>query len=216
LRIARVGLSLVGIALAGCAAVHPASPAARPPATHSESPSAFDGLPSGRVRTRSLELPLELALPERKGWLIQDGPLWFVARHAATRSELAVRSWRAARLVSRSACDQQARLNRQEIPTLAEESIVERRAVAIPSGFDGELTVGVVARAAGLRGYVYLVSASVGQCVAALFSTEVDAPASEAEVAGRLQLAVSEIFEQVRTRAIDERGTRRRLLTPTR
>jgi hypothetical protein len=188
-----------------------------PPAA-SPAPEPLESASSGRVRTRSLELPLELMLPDRPGWQITDGPLWFVARHAATSSELAVRSWRAARLVRRAECAEQARLSRVEIPTLSEDAIVEQRAVAIPSGFDGELTVGVVPSGAAVRGYAYVFGAAVGHCFAAVYTTEVRGSAQEEEVARRLRAAVSEILERIRVRQIEDRGVRRRLapLSPAR
>jgi hypothetical protein len=212
-----VGLVGFGIAVGACASAPPIarSPVVAPPPTQ-QSLEGFGAAPAGRVRTHALEFQLEFPLPDRPAWSTTDGPIWFVAEHPGTSSELAIRGWRATRLVRRADCDQQARLSRSEIPKLSDDSIVEQRVVSLPSGFDSELIVGVVPDRGVVRGTAYLVGATVGRCFAAVFTTQVHGAAPEEEVARRLRVAVSEIFEQVRVRQIEDRGVRHRLVATPR
>ncbi len=165
-----------------------------------------------RVRSRDLDFPIELRLPGKSAWQISDGPTWLVARHAASSSELALRTWRAERLVRRTDCVTQARLARASIPEIHDEAVVERRAFGIPADFDTELVVGVEPSAQGISGYAIAIGASVGRCYAAVFTTRVNGGGAEQEVAARLGVAVDRIFGSVRLRSVDERAVRHRIL----
>jgi hypothetical protein len=178
--------------------------------------ATFPDGPALRVRSRELDFPIELALPSKPSWQIADGPTWLVLRHAQTSSELAVRTWRAERLVRRSDCEAQARLARVSIPIVRDESLVDRRPFAAPSDFDTQLAVGVEPTAQGLSGYAIAIGASVGRCYAAVFTTRVSGTGAEQEIAARLGIAVDRILKSVRLRSVDERAVRHRLLvTPT-
>ena len=178
--------------------------------------SSFLDAPSRRVRSRSLEFPIELTLPDKANWQISDGPSWLVAVHAASSSRLAVRTWRAERLVRRADCATQAHLARPSIPIVHDEAVVDRRVLAVPAAFDTELVVGVEPGAAGISGYAIAIGASVGQCYAAVFTTQVAGGGAEQEVATRLGLVVDRIFSGVRVRSVDERGVRRRMVSSPR
>jgi len=176
---------------------------------------ARDHFPDGpalRVRSRELDFPIELKLPSKPSWQITDGPTWLVLRHAQTSSELALRTWRAERLVRRSDCEAQARLVRTSIPVVHDESVIDRRALTTPSDFDTELSVGVEPTAQGLSGYAIAIGASVGRCYAAVFTTRVSGKGAEQEVAARLGIAVDRILSSVRLRSVDERAVRHRML----
>jgi hypothetical protein len=173
------------------------------------------GFPDGRserLRSRSLDLPIELMLPEKASWRISDGPTWLEAEHASSSSKLVLRTWRAERLVRRSDCAAQARLARPTLPIVRDEAIVERRAFAAPKGFDAELVVGVEPSRAGVAGYAIVFAASVGYCYAAVFTTTASGDAAEQEVAARLGIAVDRVLSTVRTRSVDDRAVRRRLV----
>jgi hypothetical protein len=177
-----------------------------PPAAHFPDGAAL------RVRSRELDFPIELELPSKQSWQIMDGPNWLVLRHTQTSSELAVRTWRAERLVRRSDCEAQARLARVSIPIVHDEALIEQRPIAAPSDFDTQLAVGVEPTVHGLLGYAIAIGASVGRCYAAVFTTNVSGLGAEQEIAARLGIAVDRILNSVRLRSVDERGVRHRLL----
>ena len=151
-------------------------------------------------------------LPEKSAWSVTDGPTWLEAEQRPSASKLALRTWRAERLVRRSDCAAQARLARPTIPIPREESIVEQRPFASPAGFDSELVVGVEPSAEGVAGYAIVFGASVGYCYAAVFTTTASGSGADQEVAARLGIAVDRILSGVRARSIDERAVRRRLV----
>ncbi len=157
-------------------------------------------------------------LPARDSWQITDGPSWLSASHSPSASLLALRTWRADRLVRRADCEAQARLGRPSIPTVHDEAVLERRALTTPSGFDSELTVGVEPSAAGISGYAIAIGSSVGRCYAAVFTTVVAGNGAEREVAARLGVVVDRILSSVRVRSVDERAeaVRRRLVSSPR
>ena len=173
------------------------------------------GFPDGRserLRSRSLDLPIELMLPEKASWRISDGPTWLEAEHASSSSKFALRTWRAERLVRRTDCAARARLARPTLPIVRDEAIVEQRAFIAPQGFDAELVVGVEPSRAGVAGYAIVFAASVGYCYAAVFTTTASGETAEQEVATRLGIAVDRILSSVRTRTVDDRAVRRRLV----
>jgi len=171
----------------------------------------LDG-PARRVRSRALEFPIELSLPSKESWQVSDGPTWLVAAHPASASLLAVRTWRADRLVRRSECEAQARLARPSLPIVRDDAVLERRTLSAPLGLDTELVVGVEPTASGLSGYALAIGASVGRCYVAVFTTAVSGAFAEQEVAKRLGLVVDRILSGVRLRSVDERAVRHRLV----
>ena len=163
-----------------------------------------------------LDFPIEVQLPSKASWQIADGPLWLDLRNAQTSSALAIRTWRAERLVRRRDCEAQARLERPAIPVVHDESIVERRPFSAPADFDTELVVGVEPSARGIFGYAIAIGASVGRCYAAVFTTEVNGVGADTEVAARLGIVVDRILGTVRLRSVDDRAVRHRLIgTPS-
>jgi len=205
-----LGISLL---LVGCATSPARAPSAMPPSASAQASTHLPEAKSERVRSRSLALPLELRLPTKSEWRITDGPLWLEAEHAPSASKLAVRTWRSDRIVRRSECEADARLGRPSIPFVHDESIVDRRAFAAPSGFDSELVVGVEPSSRGVQGYALVFGASVGFCYAAVFTTTASGGSAEQEVAARLGVAVDEILGSVRARSVDDRAVRRRLVS---
>ncbi|MEI9937091.1 MAG: hypothetical protein WDO69_07685 [Pseudomonadota bacterium] len=198
------------MAIAACA------PAARRPApaapVGATSPSGFLDGTAGRVRSHVLDFPIELMLPNKQDWRIAEGPTWLVAEHQSSSSQLAVRTWRADRVVRRAECEAQARLGRPTIPIVHDEAVVDRHALSAPSDFDNELVVGVEPSALGISGYALVFGASVGRCYAAVFTTRVSGKNAELEVAARLGLVVDRVLNDVRLRSVDERAPRRHLV----
>jgi len=200
-------------ALATACATGPGRPVTRSPAGSVAAPTPH--FPDGRalrVRSRELDFPIELNLPSKPAWQLADGPTWLVLRHAQTSSELALRTWRAERLVRRADCEAQARLARTSIPIVRDESVLERRPLVAPADFDTQLVVGVEPTAQGVSGYAIAIGAGVGRCYAAVFSTLVAGNGAEQEVAARLGVVVDQILSSVRLRSVDERAVRHRML----
>jgi hypothetical protein len=199
-------------ALSGCASAPTGSAKPPKPALSAVLKHDFPDGPSRRVRSRALEFPIELDLPSKDSWQVSDGPTWLVAAHSASSSLLAVRTWRADRLVRREQCEAQARLARPSLPIVRDDAVLERRALSAPAQFDTELVVGVEPTGGGLSGYALAIGASVGRCYAAVFTTAVNGTLAEQEVATRLGLAVDRILSGVRLRSVDERAVRHRLI----
>ena len=169
-----------------------------------------------RVRSSSLDFPVELRLPVKENWHIVDGPTWLVAEHAPSSSQLALRTWRAGRLVRAAECEAAARLSRPAIPFIRDEAVVDRRAFAAPVGFETELVVGVEPGGRGLTGYALVIGSSVGRCYMAVFTTALTGGSAEQELATRLEFTVDRILSSVRVRSVDERAPRRRLISTPR
>jgi hypothetical protein len=197
-------------AVVGCASAKH-EPAASIASATSAPPGFLDGR-AGRLRSRALDFPIELTLPDKPNWQIADGPTWLVAQQPATSSQLSLRTWRAERVVRRSECEAQARLGRSAIPIVHEEAVVERRSLSAPAEFDNELVVGVEPNGRGIFGYAVVFGASVGRCYAAVFTTKVSGKTAELEVAARLGLVVDRVLSHVRVRSVDERAPRRHLV----
>lgn len=159
-----------------------------------------------------LDFPIEVPLPDKSSWQISEGPSWLVAEQRSSSSQLALRTWRADRLVRRAECEAEARLGRPTIPIVRADAVVDRRALSDPADFDNELIVGVEPNAFGITGYALVFGASVGRCYAAVFTTRVSGKNAEVEVAIRLSLVADRILSHVRVRSVDERAPRRHLV----
>jgi hypothetical protein len=176
------------------------------------SSSGFPDAALGRVRSHVLDFPLEFTLPGTASWQIVEGPSWVVADHRPSSSQLALRTWRADRVLRRADCEAQARLGRAAIPIVHDDAVVERRGFSAPAEFDNELVLGVESSAHGLTGYALVIGASVGRCYAAVFITRVRGQAAEVEVAARLGQVVDRVLSHVRVLGVDERVPRRHLV----
>ncbi len=199
--------------LATFACASPGHPPAKPKAQAQASlPSAFLQGATARVRSHPLDFPPKLQLPDKQGWQISEGPSWLLAAHVSSSSQLALRTWRADRLVRRAECEAQARLERPAIPIVHDEAIVDRHLLSPPADFDNELVVGVERSKLGIAGYALGFGASVGRCYAAVFTTHVCGKDAELEVAARLGLVADRILSHVRVRSVDERAPRRHLI----
>jgi len=205
-----LAIFLALVSSVGCAGAGPL-PASEARADGAATHGFLEGS-AGRARSHRLDFPIELALPDKAGWQIAEGPTWFVADHEPSSSQLALRTWRADRVVRRAECEAQARLARPTIPIVKDEAVVERRTLTAPADFDNELVVGVEPNAGGLSGYALVIGAGVGRCYAAVFTTSVRGKDAELELAARLGLAVDRVLSQVRARSVDERAPRRRLV----
>lgn len=211
---------LVGLAAAVGCAPSGSAPAATPKArTHAAERQVLptELTDAGWAGVESRRQSLVLTLPMRESWRIDDAvEPWFLARHAATGSELRLRTWPAPRQVRAEECQTQARLWRPSIPPIREEAVV-RRKLSAPAAFSGEVVVGVEPGGDGLEGHVLAFGATVGRCYAAVFTTRASGPGSEDTLGRRLVLIVEAVLPRVRLLGVEDRAKAvREILPPTR
>jgi hypothetical protein len=152
---------------------------------------------------------LVVPIPEFPEWSIDDASeQWFVARHAASNSELRVRAWPSNRSVTPAACEAQARLWLPTLPARAEDDAVEVRRLRAPSGYHGELIAGVRLLAAGtaLEGYALAFGAAVGRCYAATFTTRAQGERAEERVGATLAVIAGGLLERVEVSKVEDRA----------
>jgi hypothetical protein len=150
----------------------------------------------------SRRFSLAVAVPMRREWQKSETRNWLLLRHAASESELLVRTWRTTRSAGASGCESEARTTLPALPVLDETNAVEDARVEAPPGFDGRLGVAVEAHGRRIRGYVLLFGADVGRCFAGVFTTHAD---SELEISERLELVAHGVFSRVRVAGVEDR-----------
>jgi hypothetical protein len=196
-----------------CAPSQQATSRAPSPIDTAQAPaSGFLEGKAGRARSHELDFPIELSLPDKASWQISEGRSGLVVEQRSSASQLALRTWRADRLVRRAECEAQARLWRPTIPNVRDEAVVDREPLSTPTDFDNELVVGVEPSALGISGYALVFGASSGRCYAAVFTTSVSGKDAESEVATRLGRVVDRVLSKVRVLGVDERAPRRHLV----
>lgn len=161
------------------------------------------------TRVRSVRTSLELTLPNRAHWTVDDEhERWLVARHPATSSELRLRTWVAPRIVTAEDCERQARLWRRQIPLTDEQSIVTRLPLTAPRAYRGDLSVLVSPDQSGsIVGAVIGFGASVGRCYAVVFTTQDKGDGAEDRLARRLERIVDDVLTTVRVLDVEDRGS---------
>lgn len=124
--------------LLSCAASPPPPPERMLPA-----PAVASGLDAGFRSVEASGQGLEFLLPDADGWRHdpRDTHSW-VATHAATRSRLLARSWKADSIVRAADCERQLRALRPDLPALAPEERMERRELTVAGDYAAELTTG--------------------------------------------------------------------------
>jgi hypothetical protein len=147
---------------------------------------------------------LRLLLPDRAGWSELPSKDWVVLQHPRAHATLRLRLARAARLVSPNECLDEARLRDPELPALAEEEVVEHRALVAPDHFSGEVVLGVVEAGPSVRGYVIAKGAAVGRCYVAVFESVARGPGRESVIAARLR-AMAQSFDSVEVPSVEDR-----------
>jgi hypothetical protein len=165
--------------------------ASKPPAT-SES---FD---RGWAERDLRRVPAIVTLPDARAWHASTSGTFTLLEQRATRSTLALRVTLAPRLVKPEQCEVEARLARPTLPVVDPSSVVERRALAAPAGFDVRLVVGVTPVPNGVRGYALAIGAGTSRCYVAAFETESEGPSAADRVAERLAVVVTGTLETLR------------------
>lgn len=212
-----VGLELVVVAAvaASCAARSAppeAPPAPEPSAQPSPEPQApapmADALagPWGIVEPRftSFRLPL----PDAAAWRVGDEPpgRWLALHHPGSRSELRLRTWRAARTADPRSCERQARLWRPQIPSPDAAAVLDEGHISAPAGFHTRVISSVEAVESGLKGAVLAFGASPGRCFALVFETRASGKLAAAAVGERVAQIRERSLPRVELRAIDDRA----------
>ncbi|MBK7578887.1 MAG: hypothetical protein IPI67_01660 [Myxococcales bacterium] len=196
--------------VSACAAAPP-PPQAAPPPLLPPPPKTSAGIADREWGTLvSNRFSVRVALPERKAWQIEDQrEPWWTARHAASSSELAVKTWRTSRLSKREDCANQIKLWRPHAPNpeAAPESVVDRRELSAPLGYQTELTVGVRRQggAGEIEGYALAVGHTIGQCYAAIYTTRAVGGNAEATVGERLALFGDAVLPRIERLGVEDR-----------
>jgi len=137
---------------------------------------------------RSAELRLKLALPDARNWLApraRSSSEWEL-RHEASGSSISVRRFRGSRLPRVDMCEAELRKRTPGLANADETSLVSAREVHVPAGFVTRITLlALPGKSSHVQGEALLVSAGIGECIAAIARTEA---ASETELADRLRL----------------------------
>jgi len=154
----------------------------------------------------SRRFALGVPLPERARWSVDDARApWLVAVHPESRSELRLRTWKAARRVLPSECEAQVRLWRPTLPPIIEETSILEQRIDAPPGYVTELHVGVRNAAGGVEGFAMAFGATVGRCFCALFTTRASGSEAEQVLGARLSLLADGTFPRIVERTIDDR-----------
>ncbi len=159
---------------------------------------------------RSARYSLVVLLPERASWQIDDEhESWFTARHGASQSELALRTWRGSRVGKREECEAQVRLWRPTLPDPEREpeTVMESRPIPVPEGYDTMLTLGA-RRTKGtdeIEGFAIAIGHDVGSCFAGVYRTLARGSGAEDAVAARLALIADGSLSRVRRLGVEDR-----------
>ncbi|HTQ07653.1 MAG TPA: hypothetical protein VMI54_27540 [Polyangiaceae bacterium] len=189
--------ALAALVALGCGAeARPARVAA--PVAPTPPPAARDDFDHDWGERDLARVPLLVALPDAPAWHATPSGTFTLLAHRATHSTLVVRITLASRLVKPEQCEADARLARPSLPAIDPSSVVERRTLAAPAGFDVRLVVGVTPSPRGVHGYALAVGASTSRCYVAAFETESEGVGAAERVADRLAVVVSGTLDTVR------------------
>lgn len=200
-------VALVALASSGCAKrtpppVPPAPAAAPSPPSMTTAPLAARGWQSVTSVRHALEVPL----PERIGWAVNDRvEPWLVAQHGPSHSDLRVRTWSAERLSTPEGCLARAQLWRPDLPVGTGER-VEDRALVAPQGYRGRVEVTVRASASdeGVEGHVVAYGARTSRCYLLWYRTRAAGPRAIDVVGENLAVVSSGIVDRVREVAVED------------
>lgn len=197
----------------GCGGVPQAPPPQAPPtqvavAPAAEEPEALPARDFGRVTAPNT--PLSIAVPDVGGW--QRGATlgeWLSLEHHASDSSLELRVWRGGRRAQLAPCAEQLALWRRHIAELAEDERVSSERVALPHGFDAQLSVFV--RPVGteaVEGHLIVVGARPSRCLAVVFRSVAAGPSASQQVAERLRLVTDAVLPSLELQSVEDRATR--------
>ena len=149
---------------------------------------------------------ITLALPDGRTWRVDDASdRWLVATHLSSRSMLWVRSWREGSVMSHGRCEAVARRWRPDLLGADATTLVDRRPLGAPIGFDTEMGFAVYRAKSALGGVVAAFGAHVRLCLVMAYATRSEGPDAERVLAERLAFIAERVFPRVRSRTIEDR-----------
>ena len=132
---------LLPLALAACTPTVTTPPPPTQPAP-AQAPVDFSSSKWGEFPSERFNL--RVPLPDGKAWRIDDHhSQWLVAKHQATGSELAMRTWNDENRMNRDKCEEIARATRK-LPPREGAEIIEKDRLGLPPDFDTVMEVGLV------------------------------------------------------------------------
>lgn len=143
---------------------------------------------------------LSMPLPEDSGWVIDDvKDGWLTAKHVAASTEIVVRMISTDGLANRARCERRAR-DLRPLPAREGATIVEKRRVDLPDGFDTILEVGLSAVSPGqpIEGFLLAIGGWAKKCFVFALVTRAKGTQAEAMVGDRLALFVERSFLKLR------------------
>lgn len=154
-------------------------------------------------------MPVRISLPDPASWRASRDGSFVVLDQRSTTSRIALRIWKAARLVRPGECEAEARLLRPTLPRPDPATLLDERTISAPEGFDVRLAVGVEeGPRRGVHGFALAVGAAVGRCYLGLYETWAEGPTAPELVADRLALMVPGFIETLRVEGAEGRATR--------
>lgn len=152
------------------------------------------------VEYDSLAHGLSMPLPPDITWRVEDAKEgWLLARHAAAMTTVGVRWIATDGLANRARCETRAR-DLGALPDRARATVMDRRRVDLPSGFDTILEVGLLSAEPGkpITGYALAIGGWSKRCFVYVLTTTAQGRGSEEAVADRLALFVERSFLRLR------------------
>ena len=210
-------IGALGVVVLLACSSHPGSPSAlAAPASAAIAPSPQPLAAGAWGTVHSVRFGLDLPLPERTEWTVNDKQEpWLVAQHAASRSEILLRAWRAPRASTPEACLRQARLWRPDLPRWTSAPLLERRKLVAPAEYRGEVGVGAqILSADEAAGFVVAAGARTGRCLVFWYRTRVGGPSAENVVAENLAVVSAGVVDRIRETEIAD-AVQRELPAPT-
>jgi hypothetical protein len=205
--IRRAGLAAaLSTGLAACSATPSGTspqPSARPTASAQAAKRTVVGAgwATGRFVTHdSVAQGFSVPLPEDAGWKIEDAKdSWFVATHAEATTQVVARVLTTDGLANRARCERHAR-DLRPLPDREGATIVEKRRVDLPDGFDTVLEVGLLPTNPGqpIAGFLLAIGGWAKRCFVYSLVTRAGGPGAEEVVGDRLALFVERSFLRVR------------------
>lgn len=130
---------------------------------------------------------------------------WLVATHLESKSVLLARSWHEGSVMSPATCEAIARPWRKDLFGADPSALVERRPLAAPEGYVGEVGYSVRKTSEAFGGVAIFVAAKVRRCLVLAYVTRADGEGAASTIADRLALVTARVFARTTERTVDDR-----------
>ena len=200
---ARVAAAAALVFISACGSAPQPATEVAPASSATASSKSFDGTPWATFHSKRFELSLRL--PDGPAWRIDDHKSpWLRATHEATRSKIAVRSWREEENVTRGGCYARARAWDPSLPDLDASRLLDDGVRSLDSqsarvivGLAGTADASVDA-AASIGGFVLAIVGEVRRCLLVAYETEAKGAAAEGQVADRLAIVADRLLPAIK------------------